>query len=336
MKKVSLWLLVSLLFVLSACSSEAETDRLVIYSGRSETLVQPLIDQFQEESGLTVEIRYGGTAEMAAVLLEEGENSPADVFFAQDPGGLGALQAEGMLATLPAETLALVPARFADEEGAWVGVSGRARTVVYNTDTLAPDDLPDDLWGFTEPEWRGRIGWAPTNGSFQAMVTGMRAVWGEEQTQLWLEGIQANEPVAYEKNTPTVAAVGAGEVEVGFVNHYYLHRFLAEEGEGFAARNYFLPAGGPGSLIMVSGVGILNTSAHAENAQQFINFLLSESAQQYFANETYEYPVIEGVAIADLLPPLTELDSQAIDISLSDLADLAGTATLLSEVGILP
>ena len=236
------------------------SNKLVVYSGRSESLVQPIIDQFVEATGIEIEVRYGSTSEMAATLLEEGENSPADLFFAQDPGGLGAIEAAGMLTDLPDTILSKVPARFAAESGQWVGVSGRARVIVYNTDTLTEADLPDDIMAFTDPAWNGRIGLPPTNGSFQAMVTGMRSVWGEEDTRAWLEGILANEPVFYEKNTPTVAAVAAGEVEVGFVNHYYLFRFLAEEGESFAARNYFLPSGGPGSLIMVSGVGILKSA----------------------------------------------------------------------------
>lgn len=314
----------------------ADPGQLVIYSGRSESLVQPIIDQFAQATGIDVQVRYGSTAEMAATLLEEGANSPADVFYAQDPGGLGAIDAAGMLAPLPEETLALVPERFQSDDGNWVGISGRARVVAYNTDTLSEEDLPDDLMGFTDPEWRGRIGWAPTNGSFLAMVTAMRSVWGEEQTREWLQGIQANEPVVFEGNTPIVAAVGAGEVEVGFVNHYYLYRFLAEEGESFPARNYFLPGGGPGSLLMVSGVGQLNTAPNAENAQRFINFLLSVPAQQYFAAQTFEYPLVEGVQTAAQLPPLADIDAQAIDIDLDDLTDLEGTTQMLSDLGILP
>lgn len=336
-------LLLAAALLLAACQGAQEaTDtavtpgRLVIYSGRSESLVQPIIDQFAAESGITVEVRYGGTAEMAATLLEEGANSPADLFYAQDPGGLGAVAAAGMFAPLPAETLARVPARFASADGDWVGVSGRARVIVYNTNSVSPADLPADLWGFTEPQWNGRVGWAPTNGSFQAMLTGMRAIWGEADTRAWLQAMQANNPVVYENNTSIVTAVGAGEVDAGFTNHYYLYRFLAEQGLAFAARNYFLPDGGPGSLIMVSGAGILKTAANSANAQRFIDYLLSVEGQQYFTNQTYEYPVVAGVTLAEELPPLAELDAQAANIMLSDLADLAGTAAMLSELGILP
>jgi iron(III) transport system substrate-binding protein len=131
-----------------------------------------------------------------------------------------------------------------------------------------------------------------------------------------------------------VAAVGAGEVDVGFVNHYYLYRFLQEEGEEFPARNYFLPGGGPGSLIMVAGVGRIASGPNEDNALKFIDFLLSPVAQQYFASQTFEYPVIEGIQTQRLLTPLSELD--AIDIPLGSLADLQGTVELLQEVGALP
>lgn len=339
-------LLISLLaamLALVACGAtggeapEAAAETLTIYSGRSESLVQPVIDQFQEATGIPVEVRYGSTAEMAGVLLEEGANSPADLFYAQDPGGLGAVQAAGLLAPLPEEMLAKVPERFRAETGDWIGISGRARTVVYNTNVITDPatQLPDDIFDFVDPQWNGRIGWAPSNGSFQAMVTAMRATWGDEKTREWLSGIQANNPTVYPNNTPIVAGVAGGEVDIGFVNHYYLYRFLSEEGESFAARNYFLPGGGPGSLIMVSGAGILKSAGNAAGAQAFINFLLSLPGQQYFASQTFEYPLIEGVALAPGLPPLAELDAVALNISLSDLADLQGTQDMLLELGII-
>ena len=318
-------------------SEAADPGRLVIYSGRSESLIQPIIDQFAAATGIQVEVRYGSTSEMAGVLLEEGANSPADIFYAQDPGGLGAVSQAGLLAPLPAELLARVPARFAAEDGTWVGISGRARVVVYNTSVITDPatELPQDIFDFIDPVWNGRIGWAPTNGSFQAMVTAMRSVWGDEKTAEWLTGIQANNPVVYDGNTPIVSGVAAGEVDVGFVNHYYLYRFLAEEGESFPARNQFLTSGGPGSLIMVSGAGILNTAPNAANAQRFMDFMLSTPAQQYFAAQTYEYPVVEGVAVSGGIPPLADLDSIALNISLADLADLAGTQDMLFDLGII-
>ncbi|MDP9409067.1 MAG: extracellular solute-binding protein, partial [Actinomycetota bacterium] len=137
---------------------------LVVYSGRSEELVGPVFEQFEERSGVDVQVRYGETAELAATILEEGENSPADLFFAQDPGALGALDDEGRLTELPDEVLDAVPARFRADDGDWVGTSGRARVVAYNTEELSAGDLPDSIFDFTDPRWEGRIGWAPTNG----------------------------------------------------------------------------------------------------------------------------------------------------------------------------
>lgn len=318
----------------AAPATDAAGGTLVLYSGRSENLVGPLIEQFEAASGIDVEVRYGSTPEVAATLLEEGTNSPADVFFAQDPGGLGAIANAGLLAALPEEIVNTVKPEFRSPDGLWVGVSGRARVVVYNTDLLTEADLPADIAEFTDPAWSGRIGWAPTNASFQAMVTGMRVIWGEDETRAWLEGMQANNPVVYEGNAPIVEGVAAGEVEVGLVNHYYLYRFLAEQGETFAARNYFLPGGGPGSLVMVAGVGRLATGQNEANALTFIEYLVSAEAQEYFTTQTSEYPVVEGVAAPEGLTPIEELN--AAEITATDLADVQGTTQLLQEVGVLP
>ena len=324
---------IAALLILSACSNN-EPQTLVIYSGRSESLVAPVIEMFEAASGIDAEVRYGGTAEMAATLLEEGQNSPADLFWAQDPGGLGAVAAEGLFAQLPDDILEIVPEGFRSPNGDWVGITGRARVVVYNTELVNPEDLPDDIWDYIDPQWDGRIGWAPTNGSLQVMVTAMRNSWGEAKTAEWLNGIMANHPVEYDGNNAVVAAVAAGEVEVGFANHYYLYRFLAEEGEGFTARNDFLTSDGPGSLVMVAGAGVLASSEDAEGALDFVRFLLSQEAQEYFSTETFEYPMLSGVPIADELAPLDTLSRMSID--LADLADLQGTVALLQSVGALP
>jgi iron(III) transport system substrate-binding protein len=310
-----------------------EESSLVVYSGRNEELVGPIIERFEEETGIRTEVRYGGTAELASTILEEGENSPADVFFAQDAGALGAVADEQLLRELPQETLERVDERFRSPDGEWVGVSGRARVVAYNTERLSEEDLPDSIYDFTDPEWEGRIGWPPTNGSFQAFVTALRVLEGEDRARAWLEGIQANEPKVYENNIATLEAVASGEVDVGFVNHYYLFRFLEEQGEDFTARNYYLKNGDPGALVNVAGVGILGTAQRGEEAERFVEFLLSEEAQQYFADETYEYPLVPGVETNAELVPLSEI--QTPDIDLSNLDDLEGTLELLQETGVL-
>ncbi|MDP6510398.1 MAG: iron ABC transporter substrate-binding protein [Dehalococcoidia bacterium] len=305
---------------------------LTIYSGRSETLVDPIIQQFGQATGIEVAVKYAKTAQLAATLQEEGEKSPADIFFAQDPGGLGAV--EDMLVRLPDGMLDQVSGWAHSPDGRWVGISGRARVVVYNTERLTESDLPDSIFAFTDPQWKGRIGWPPTNASFQTMVTAMRVIWGEDKTRQWLLGIQANDPKIYPKNTPTVAAAGAGEIDVGFVNHYYLYRFLQEHGESFAARNYHLPSGGPGALVMVAGAGILSTSGSKEAAQRFLKFMLSPVAQQYFTGQTFEYPLVEGVKTNRLLTPLNEITRPQID--LGGLKDIRSTQALFRETGILP
>ena len=305
---------------------------LTIYSGRSKSLVDPIIQQFSKATGIDVRVKYAKTSQLAATILEEGEKSPADIFFAQDPGGLGAV--EHMLTPLPDRILSRVPDWARPPGGNWVALSGRARTVVYNTEKLQEADLPDDMFGFTDSKWKGRIGWAPTNASFQTMVSAMRVVWGEDKTLRWLEGIQANDPKVYPKNTPQVAAAAAGEIDVGFVNHYYLFRFLAEEGESFPARNYHPRAGGPGATIMVAGAGILATSKNKEVGERFLEFMLSKVGQQYFAGQTFEYPLVEGVKIPRVLVRLSEINRPNIPIK--DLADLKGTQDLLRRAGVTP
>lgn len=315
----------------TAGETQAASEPLVIYSGRSESLVGPLIEMYRAESAREVEVRYGGTAEMASVILEEGDNSPADVFYGQDAGALGALAAADRCSTLPTDLLDRVDPRFASPDGEWVGASGRARVLVYNTEALSEEQLPTSVFDLTDEMWRGRIGWAPTNGSFQAFVTAMRVLEGDDVTRQWLEDMLANDVQSYANNTAIVEATGAGEIDAGLVNHYYLYRFLAEDPD-FTAENYFFPGGDPGSMVNVAGACVLDTG-NVDAATDFIRYLLSDEAQNYFVEETNEYPLIEGVEVDERLKPLREIEAPEID--LSNIADLQGTVTLLSEVGAL-
>ena len=307
---------------------------VTIYSGRSEELVGPLIARFETETGIQAEVRYADTAELASLILEEGANSPADVYFAQDAGALGAVADEGRLRNLPGVILDRVPNAFRSPSGQWVGISGRARVVAYDTRDIAAGEMPSTIDAFTGPEWRGRIGWAPTNGSFQAFVTAYRLLRGDDAARAWLEGIQANEPRTYEGNTQIVQGIADGEVDVGFVNHYYLLRFLAEHGETFPVRNHFLSSSDPGALVNVAGAGILASTDAEGAAQQFIEFLLSDESQAYFSTETFEYPLVPGVDGPEGLPALDQIQSP--DINLSDLSDLQATLAMLNETGVLP
>ena len=310
----------------------ANPGKLTIYSAREENLVGPMIKQFEDATGVDVGVKYGSNSGLAATIREEGSRSPADLFFATDPGLLGAMS--DLLTPLPANILELVSPKVRSREGKWVGISGRARVVVYNTDKLSENDLPASILDFTDPMWQGRIGWPPSNGSFQAFVTGMRVILGEDQTRRWLEGIQDNDPKVYPKNTPLVKAVADGEVEVGFVNHYYLLRFLAVEGESFPARNYHPTGGDVGAMMLVNGVGVLSSSENVDNAHKLLRFMLSQVGQQYFASQTFEYPLVAGVKTDLLITPLDEL--KLPDIDLSQLGDIKGTQDLLRDVGVIP
>ncbi|MEA1902259.1 MAG: extracellular solute-binding protein [Actinomycetota bacterium] len=314
---------------LSACATGDGEGPLVVYSGRSEELIQPLIESFTRSSGIEVEVRYAGSTDLAATLLQEGDATDADVFFAQDPASLGSVS--DLMAELDASLLDLVDPKFADRDGRWVGTSGRVRTFVYNTAT--PIALPQTIDEVTDSRWGGQVGVAPTNGSFLAFVSAMILERGEAATLEWLEALAANDPIDYPKNSPIVAAADAGEVGGGLVNHYYLLRLRAE-GEGSNSENWFIPAGDVGSLVMPAGAGIIAGSDMAEAAQEFIEFLLSDEAQTYFATETYEFPMTAGIDPAVGLPSLSEIN--APDIDLSQLADVLDDATrLVTEAGLV-
>jgi iron(III) transport system substrate-binding protein len=314
--------------------NEVDPDaELVVYSGRSEELVGPIIERFEEETGVEVSVRYGDTAELAAQLLEEGSGTPAHVYFAQDAGALGAVAKEGMFAELPEDILTMVDERFRSPDGLWVGITGRARAVVYNTDELSEADIPESILGFTDEKWKGKLGWAPTNGSFQSFVTALRVIEGDDVARDWLEGIMDNDVRSFEGNNPIVTAVINGEIQAGFVNHYYLLRQQAEAGGDLPAENFIYKNGDPGALVNVAGIGILSGAADNANAREFIEFLLSEEGQTYFAEEEYEYPLAAGVPTDEALVPLEDI--QTPDIDLSDLADLEGTLELLTDVGLL-
>ncbi len=309
-------------------------DGLVVYSGRNENLVAPLFEQFTAATGVKVTARYGGSAELAAQLLEEGDRTPASVFLSQDAGALGALQEAGRLAPLDQAVLDRVPARYRSAKGDWVGVSGRSRVLIYNTDLVPAASLPASVFDLTGPAYKGKVAYAPTNASFQAFVTGMRVSAGEERTRQFLTDFKANEPRSYEGNGQIVEAVNSGEIAYGLVNHYYLYEKAAESGglDALKARNHVFPGADPGSLVNVSGVGVLAGKAD-DRTGALVDYLLSTAGQTYFADKTKEYPLVAGVPV-DLpgLAPLAQLKGP--DVDLSQLESLDQTLALLDEVGL--
>lgn len=331
------------LALLAACSGDAATESgpagvpaaeepvtLTVYSGRSESMVGPLFARLEGELGVDLEVQYGDTPDLVTRLMTEGAESPADLIFAQDSGHLGALSAAGALEPLPAELLEQVHPKYRDPDGNWVGTSGRLRVLVVNTATVPEAERPSSLKELADPRWKGRLGWAPTNGSFQAHVGALRAAWGEEETRAWLAGVKANEPQAFPKNSPQVEAAHAGEIDLGWVNHYYLHRLQAE---GYRAANHRLAPGDAGNVVMVAGVGIRKGSPDTEAARELVAALLSPESQRVFAQDNFEYPTVPGVETHETVPPL---DPEILaDVPQQALADLGPTRTMLQELGLL-
>ncbi len=332
--------LVAAALALSACAGSPDSGpsavpedapgALVIYSGRNENLIAEYLEDFTARTGIAVEVRYGDTAELAIQILEEGARSPADVYFGQDAGALGALEVAGRLAPLPDDVLALVDPRYRSRAGMWTGITGRSRNLVVNTDQLDLAEVPDSVFGLTDPRWAGLVGWAPQNGSFQAFVTAMRVVHGEDATREWLTAMIANGVTPYRNNTAIVEAVGRGEIAIGLTNNYYLPRFTSED-PSFPAVNRYLP-GDVGGIVNVAGAGILDSSERPGAAAEFLRFILSEDVQAAFGSrvDAAEFPLRIGVD-STLLPTLGSLG--APDVDLSRLEDLQGTLTLLQDVG---
>ncbi len=334
MKGITTIVVLALALLAAGCDGEEGAGGpLTVYSGREEELVAPLFEKFTDATGVAVEVRSGDSAELAATIAEEGDNSPADVFFAQDPGSLGAVDPQ--LEELPEATLERVAARFRDAEGRWVGTSGRTRVLAYNTDRVQESDLPASVLELTRPEWKGRVGVAPTNASFQAFVTAMRLSLGDERAREWLEGLRANGAKTYEKNLPIVEAVAAGEVDVGLVNHYYL-ALVKEEQPDAPVANHLFEAGDPGTLVSVAGAGVLASTDQRDDAEAFVEFLLSEDAQRFYVDqaEENEYPLVAGIDPPAGLVPLDEIQGPDVELTAFG-AELESTVELLRETGWL-
>lgn len=296
----------------AACGG-GDGGRLTIYSGRSEELVGPLLEQFSDQTGIGIDVLYGDSADLARQIDEEGASTPADVFYSQAPGPLGFLDGHERFDALPAQILDQVPEAYRAADGDWVGVSARVRTLVYDPTRFSEDELPSSVLDLVDPEYKGRVGVAPTNASFQDFVSYLRATLGDEDTAGFLAGLAANDARTYPNNLAIVEAVGRGEIDFGLVNHYYALEASAQDSSLHVA-NHFFPAGDPGSVVLVSGVGMLTGTEMSAEAQQFISFLLTEQAQQYFAEETYEYPLVPGVDPVEGQPPLNEVAGVVADL----------------------
>lgn len=319
----------------AAPGSDASGDdaTVTLYAGRAEDLIGPLISQFTQETGINVDVRYAGTPELTALLIEEGERTPADVFLSQDAGALGAVTDAGLAAPLPSDLAEKIPAGFTSQDGSWIGVTGRARVIAYDAESLDEADVPDTVDDLADPEWAGRVGFAPGNASFQSFITALRVLEGEEAAEEWATAIAANDPVLTENNNATLELVNAGQVDVGLINHYYWYRRAAEQGQdAMRAQLKFLP-GDAGGIVNVTGAAILKGAEDNPDALALVEYLVSEAGQQYFVDETYEYPLLPGIEAPEGLPALDTLVNPELD--LSDLDSVADSQALLARAGLL-
>ncbi|MEA5582464.1 iron ABC transporter substrate-binding protein [Nodularia harveyana UHCC-0300] len=324
----------ALAFVLSSgigVSVNAQTKTITIYSGRSEKLISPLLEKAEKDLGMNIQVRYGDTAELAIALVEEGKNSRADLYFAQDAGALGLLERRNITLPISSNLVNQVDSRFRSPQGKWLGISGRARVLNYNTNLVQKNNLPNSVWDLVKPQWRGKIAWAPTNGSFQSFVTAMRVTEGEPRTLQWLKAMKANGVKDYRNNTAIVEALGRGESHIGLVNHYYLGRFQKENPNFPVAPHYTNKDAA--SMINIAGVAIMNSTKQKAEVEKLISYLLRPSSQTYFAQETNEYPVISGVAGPANQVPLNQIKTP--NVNLTNLNDLPGTLELLQQAGVL-
>ncbi len=319
MSKISRSGLAAVLLVVAmlASSCGGDDERVVtVYSGRSENLMMPLFDEFERQSGITVQVRWGSSTDLALLVAEEAEQTQADVFISRSPGPVGFLDARGLLATMDSSVLDLVAAEHRGTNGTWIGFSGRKRVLVHNLDNVPPSELPDSVFELTDPKWRGRVAIPATNGSFVDWFTVFRDQYGNDVATQWLDDMVANDARNYPNNVSIVDAAARGEIDVGLVNHYYNHRMTSDAeaaGREHRAANYDLSDEDIGSLLIITAATMTANADDREAAQELIAYLLSPSAQRYFTNSTYEYPLAGGIEPNPALPPLSALSIGSVD-----------------------
>ena len=317
----------------TACSGSGDTDELLIYNAQHESLTKEWIDAFTKETGIKVTYRQGGDTELGNQLVAEGDKSPADVFLTENSPAMAAVERAGLFADLDAETLAQVPARYRPATGKWTGVAARSTVFVYNKTKLQPDQLPKSMLDLEQPAWKGRWGGAPTKADFQAIVSALLQLRGEQATAQWLAGMKANAKI-YNDNIATLKAVNAGEVDGGVIYHYYWFRDQAKTKEisGNTALHYFKNED-PGAFVSISGGGVLNSSQKKDQAQQFLRFITGKAGQEVLEKgDSFEYPVASQVPANPALPPLDTLQAPVVDpsnLNAQTVTDLMTKAGLL-------
>ena len=343
--------LLSLGLVVSACggapirvSEETATEALdgaadvsgdlVIYSGRSEPLIQPVIDAFKAKyPNVNVLLKAGSNSELANALIEEQANPQADVFITTELFTVQSLSQQGIFESYLPKGADQLPAEFLGADNMWTGLTRRARVIMYNKDLVSEAELPTSIFDLIDPKWKGQIAAAgSTNGSMQAQIAAMRQLLGAEEAEAWLNGLLANEVTFFGGHTDVRKAVGAGEFKLGLVNHYYFHLQLAE-GSNVGIVYPDQGEGQVGLFTNATAAAIVKGAAHFRAAQAFLDFLVSEDGQKLFAEQNYEYPLLPGVALKDGVQPLDSFRLAAVDVVKAAL-DFDATFDLMEKVGL--
>jgi iron(III) transport system substrate-binding protein len=325
-------ILVVLTATATACGGDP--DSLTVYSGRSEKLIGPIFEAFTAETGIALDVRYGSSNDLALLLAEEGDKSPADVFLSRSPGPAGYLDDLGMLSELDNDVLARVASGDRSPDGTWVGFAGRGRVLVYNIDEVATGDLPDSVFDLTGPEYAGRVAVPGSNSSFQDWFTLFRLRNGDDVAIEWLDAMVTNDSRFYPKNGAIVEAVGRNEIQFGLVNHYYNFQKVAANGDAQRSANHGFAAGDDGGLMIIATATVIDSSEEKDTANRLLTHILSDAQQAYLTNKVYEYPLALGVMPADVLPPVPADRVGAVEID-DVAAEFTRTIEIIEASGIL-
>lgn len=307
---------------------------ITLYAAQHEELIKPLVEGFEQETGIRVEMRSGGDSQLANQIVQEGGSSPGDVFVTENSPAMSLVDSRGGFAKLDDATLAQVPAQFVPSSRNWIGFAARSTVLVYNKQELTPAELPASLLDLKQPQWQGKYGVAAGGADFQAIVSAVLATQGEAEAASWIAGLKSNAKV-YGNNRAVLKAVNDGEVQAGVIYHYYWYQDQAEAGSNSANTELkFFGAKDPGAFLSVSGAGVLSASKQQDKAAQLVRYLTGPAGQKILSEnaEALEYPVAAGVPANSKLKPLSELDPPVIDIAMLNgpkVVELMRTAGLL-------
>ena len=323
-------------FLLLAPSISWSADQLIVYSGRAERLIKPVLDAFQSETGIRVQMLTGKSTQLINRLQAEGPRTPADVFITNDAGTLERARELHLLQSLTLPGIEKsIPATFRAPDNSWIGLSGRVWVVVYNTKKVNPSQI-HSLLDLADPKWKGKIA-IPQAGSeyLQTGVSVIRAIKGDKATKQFLRGIKANAGNSvYGKNRQIVDAVARGEVSLGIVNHYYIYRHLAKHPDAPIALLLTDQADqGIGLIMNASGIGVTAHSSHVDSAKRLVQFLIAPKGQKMFADLNKEYPLNPSVKADSTLPQRETFQVAAVPLTrLAELRD--PTMTVIEDIGL--